>query len=443
MPGNDAVVVGGGLAGLTAALRLTQRGYRVVLVEGRHVLGGRTSSWNENGMLVESGLHRYLGFYRAMPKLFHDIGIDINDLVIWEDEVEIRLPDESHALGFSLARKPWKTLRTLVDQSEFLNWSDKFSLLKVTIPGIARSIFNKDGLDEESLENYAVAHGASERVRERIVTPFSTGLFFLPPSQYSAYAYFAPFIPALLQPHRIGVAAFRGGMSDVLANPIRDWLVEHGASVQTGAPVQQLIVQDGRVVGVKVNGETIDAQHVVLATTLSSAQKLVAEVLPDHPWFRAMHSLGTMPAVTAQFELKRRALPIDRTTFAPNSRLACFSEQSKTTFTHVPGRLSVILADPVSLMDKSPEHIAQLVMDEASRLRFDFADQVTDYRVIYQPADFYNLGPGNDRLRPSQRTPVTGLTLAGDYTKQPLLGSMEGAVISGNRAAQVVASYLQ
>lgn len=434
----DAVVVGGGLAGLTAAVRLTERGYRVVLLEARHVLGGRTSSWDEDGMLVESGLHRYLGFYRAMPKLYRDIGINMDDLVIWEDEVEIRLPNESHVLGFSLARRPWKTFRTLVDQGDLLNWSDKFSLLKTAIPGIARSVFNKDGLDKESLENYATAHGASERVKERVITPFSTGLFFLPPSRYSAYAYFAPFIPALLQPHRIGVAAFRGGMSDVLANPIRDWLVKHGASVQTSASVDRLLVKDGGVMGVEAGGEQIHARHVVLATTLSGAQKLISEALPNHPWFRSMQSLGTMPAVTAQFELKRRALPVDRSTFGPNSRLACFSEQSQTTFRHVPGRLSVILSDPASLMDKSPEYIAQLVMDEARRLNFDFADAVMDYRVIYQPADFYNLGPGNDKLRPTQRTPILGLVLAGDYTKQPLLGSMEGAVISGNRAARVI-----
>lgn len=434
----DAIVIGGGLAGLTAAVRLTQRGIRVVLLEARSVFGGRTSSWKQDGMKVESGLHRYLGFYRAMPKLYRDIGVDINDLVFWEDEMEIRLPGAQHVLGFSSLRKTAKTLRTLFDQKQFLDWKDKLSLVKTVVPGIARAAFAKNTLDQVSLENFARTHGVTPRVMERIITPFSTGLFFLPPRAYSAYAYFAPFIPGLLQPHRIGVAAFRGGMTDVVAAPIVEWLVKHGATVTVRAPVDCLLTDNGTITGVHVNGEDIHARNVVLATTLTSAQKLISHALPNHRWFLPMQSLGTMPCITAQFELRRRALRVDRTTFAPNTRLACFSEQSMTTFRHVPGRLSVILSEPASLMDKSPKQIADLVMQEARRLNFDFADAVTDYRVIYQPADFYDLGPGNNQLRPPQRTPVPGLVLAGDYTQQSMLGSMEGAVISGNLAARAV-----
>jgi 15-cis-phytoene desaturase len=62
---------------------------------------------------------------------------------------------------------------------------------------------------------------------------------------------------------------------------------------------------------------------------------------------------------------------------------------------------------------------------------------ITDYRVIRHPADFYSLEPGMERLRPTQRTSIPGLVLAGDYTKQPCLATMEGAVVSGLRAARV------
>jgi len=62
------------------------------LLEGGRVVGGRTSLWGEGGMLVESGLHRVLGFYTAFPDLLRKAGLNVDDLVCWEDEIEIRLP---------------------------------------------------------------------------------------------------------------------------------------------------------------------------------------------------------------------------------------------------------------------------------------------------------------------------------------------------------------
>ena len=56
---------------------------------------------------------------------------------------------------------------------------------------------------------------------------------------------------------------------------------------------------------------------------------------------------------------------------------------------------------------------------------------------------FYSLAPGNDHLRPEQETAVPGLALAGDYTRQKYLGTMEGAVVSGERAAEIAARALE
>lgn len=63
------IVIGSGLAGLSAALELSSTGFEVLLLEAAPYIGGRTASWNKDGMEVESGLHRVLGFYTAFPKL--------------------------------------------------------------------------------------------------------------------------------------------------------------------------------------------------------------------------------------------------------------------------------------------------------------------------------------------------------------------------------------
>ena len=64
-----ALIIGGGLAGLSCAVELSDDNFEVTLFEAKPYLGGRTASWDDNGMKVESGLHRYLGFYSEMPSL--------------------------------------------------------------------------------------------------------------------------------------------------------------------------------------------------------------------------------------------------------------------------------------------------------------------------------------------------------------------------------------
>jgi 15-cis-phytoene desaturase len=113
-------------------------------------------------------------------------------------------------------------------------------------------------------------------------------------------------------------------------------------------------------------------------------------------------------------------------------------EQSRTTFRHAPGRLSVICSPPEPLLEAPPEEVLATVLADAERLGLDLAGTLRTYRVVRLAEDFMSLAPGHVSLRPDQRTPVPGLTLAGDWTAQPFLATMEGAVISGRRAARVV-----
>ena len=96
------------------------------------------------------------------------------------------------------------------------------------------------------------------------------------------------------------------------------------------------------------------------------------------------------------------------------------------------------LAKPEEFLHKSPEAVLEAVLADAKRLEIDLEAKIRRYRVVSHPEDFYLLSPGMERLRPEQATAVPGLTLAGDYTSQPIFCTMEGAVISGQRAAEAV-----
>jgi len=438
----EVVVVGAGLAGLSCAFELVDRGHDVLVLEAREIVGGRTASWRADGMPVESGLHRWLGFYKALPELLDRAGIDVDQVVCWEDEIEIIAADGGPrgVLGLAPFYKPAKTLGGLIGNTDLLPWRDKLRLARFLTVGLARYARDRDSLDEETVRGYAHANGISDELIHNLLTPLTAGIYFIPPERYSALAFFGLVAPGFPRVHRMRLGAFEGGMTDVMTGPLATAVAERGGQLRISSPVTQLVIEEGHATGVQVGPERINTRHVVLATSLKPAQELIAPVLFDHDWFKPMLSLPSMPAVTIQFELTEPITDVDRTTFGPGTCWASFAEQSRTTFKHAPGRLSVILTPPEQFLDMADDEILERVIVDGTRLGFDIRDKITSWRVVRYGADFYSLAPGHDRLRPAQKTPVPGLTLAGDYTKQPLLATMEGAVISGALAAAAVRS---
>lgn len=436
----DVVVVGAGLAGLSCALELGSRGRGVLLLEAKPVVGGRTSSWNEDGMVVESGLHRVLGFYEAFPSFLRQAGIDVNDIVYWEDEVEIRLPDGrgNGVFGAAPLYRPFETLGGLLGNFELLSVLDRVTLSAFITAGLLEYYTNPSALDQVSVRQKAEAAGVTENAIQNVLVPLTAGLYFIPPERYSAYVFFGTLGPYLARLPTLRVGAFLGGMTEVMAAPVASAIVRNGGEVRTRARVTRLLTRDGRVTGVEVDGEPIAARHVVLAASLAPAQQLIGQAFGQHPWFQPMLSLPSMPSVTIQMELDGPSLPIDRTTFGPGTVLASFAEQSRTTFRQCPGRLSIILTPPERFLGLQPPEILEATLRDAERLGIHVRDRIRAYRVVKLPADFYLLSPGTDALRPPQATPVEGLTLAGDYTRQKYLATMEGAVVSGRRAARAV-----
>jgi 15-cis-phytoene desaturase len=437
------VVIGAGLAGLSCAVELLERGYTPIVLEAKPYVGGRTASWVEQGMHIESGLHRYLGFYTHVPALLRKAGLNLRDVVFWEDAVEMRLPHGPRAVYHASVHRPIRTLLSYTFfNNHYLNWGDKAQLTRMFIRGLLDYILRPNSLKNITVDEYAQKHHVGARAHDRALVALTEGIFFTPPSTYAAYNLFGLIGPYLLHFWRFRIGGFKGGMTDVMAEPLAEFIRRQGGEVYTDTEVMNLLVKNGRVIGVKTKGKEIRADWTVLASSLHAAQELTQPHFADESWCKDWHQLALTPVVTLHIELSKPALPKDRTTFGPTSPLAAFAEQSRTTFSASKGRLSIILSPPQDFMHGSSKDTLAKVVPQLQALDVDIAKDVIDVRKVVLPMDFYSLSVGNEKLRPSQRTPVTGLTLAGDYTKQRYLGTMEGAVYSGKLAAEIVAKSL-
>lgn len=446
----DAIVIGAGLAGLSAAFEFAERGLRVLVLEADPQVGGRTSNWRADGMDVESGIHKFVGFYKEFERLLERAGIDLDDVFIYQDEIEIRVaeggeknfgagrPRRSGRFGISALHRPVLTIGGALGNGELLSWRDKWQLVRFIIAGTIRYLRDPLSLDRLSVAEYARQHGVSENVIYTVIWTFSSGLFFLSPERYSAYPFFALTWAGIKGFYSSRIAVFRGGMTDVMTAPLAEAIARRGGEVLTGVRAESLSFENGRVTGVSADGQIYSAPRVVLATPIAPAKKIIG-ASGDVPYDAELEKLKVLPdmsGVTVQLELDGPALPDDHIIFGANSILGTFGEQSHTTFPNSEGRISTFLTPTEPYINMTNDEIVACVVEDLGRQGVDVAGRVKNSAVVRHSSEFYLLEPGSEVLRPLQGTSVPGLALAGDYTRQSHICSMEGAVNSGRLAVE-------
>ena len=233
------------------------------------------------------------------------------------------------------------------------------------------------------------------------------------------------------------IGAFLGGMTEVMCNPIVNKIRSLGGRFIFGEPVESVILENNKVAGVRAkSGMEYSASETVIATTLPSAKNILMP-LKKNIFLSKLYDLPAMSACTIQLELDKPALEKDITVFGPGTDMVSFAEQSRSTFRNLSGRLSVILGNPNEYIDKEADDILKTVIKQMESLGVNLdKDGILNYRKVAEKDEFYSLDKGSQKLRPTQKTDIPGLTLAGDYTLTPSFATMEGAVISGQLAAK-------
>ncbi|SES15449.1 hydroxysqualene dehydroxylase [Salipaludibacillus aurantiacus] len=433
----DVIIIGGGLAGLTAALNLCEKGYRVLLLEKRGRTGGRCSTWKDKGMTVQSGFHRYFSNYSEMKKVMRQVGVNIEDFILWQNKMDILIPDKKETAVFGIApiSSPLAFLQGIIGNSHVLSRQDKYSVLRFIFSGIKDFMVNSRNLENESVQGYAERHKITPNAYSTLISPSTYCLFFLPPEEFSAKAYFDFFVPALFA--RMGT--YKGSLKEVVSDPLTEGIKSRGGKIKLSSCAERLIIKDNQVKGIKLNsGDILTASHFILATPLREAQPLLRESVGSHPWFAPMINMPTTSGLSIEIDLNEPALAHERMTLGPQTALLCFAEQSRSALKHLPGRLSALLGHPERLINLSDQEIYKLVLADAKKLGMDLKPHIINYKVVRHSGNRFHSGPDYNWMRPDQKTPVKGLTLAGDYTKQPFNITTEGAVISGKKAAQVI-----
>ncbi len=425
----NVAVIGGGCAGLAAAAKLSELGIKATLFEASPHLGGRARTVPWKGLQLDNGQHILLGAYEQTLKLLALCGVDsatylqrlpLNLRILGKFELKScsRLPAPLHILlGFLTARG--------------LSWSERLFALRFMV-WMQLNAFKLN--QDTNLQAFLTEHNQTVNLIRCLWEPLCLAALNTPLNQASAQVF--------LNVLRDSFAA-RKSDSDLLLPTI-------DLSNLIASPLQQYITRSGSSVSVNTEITSIEPSTNKLAITTSEDNKLVfSHVIVATSPFRSANLLekidGMQPIVANIRALKYQPIYTLYLQYAADTQLdfpmtGMTGSQSQWIFDRGAlygqnGLMAIIISAEGNHQSMTQAALAETVIDEMAAA-FPQLGKPLWHKVIAEKRATFSCVP--NLARPDQLTPVKNLYIAGDYTAGDYPATIEGAVRSGVRCAELI-----
>jgi squalene-associated FAD-dependent desaturase len=425
------VVIGGGLAGMSAALVAADAGCEVTLIERRRRLGGLTWSFERNGRWFDNGQHVFMRCCDEYRAFIDRLGMSDSVTLQPRLDVPVLSPGGTRA---SIRRSGFPAplhLAGAIARYRHLSVADRCLLVRAVL-ALQKLDPDDAGLDTVAFGEWLAGHGQSPRAVAAL-----WNLIVLPTLN----------VPAERASLGLAVKVFRTGLLDTPDGGDMGWsnvplgqlhgeageraLDSAGVEMVFGATVEQISrYGDGFVIA--VGDRSLESSAVVVTTP----PPVTAGMVPASAGLPDLSGLGTSPIVNVHLVLDRRVtdLPFaaaidspvqfvfDRTRSSGEGRGQCLA-------------VSLSAADPYIGLPK--DELIRTFFQAVGEL-FPKARQagLVDAVVTRERAATFAAVPGSQRFRPKAATAVPGLFVAGAWCDTGWPATMEGAVRSGNAAAR-------
>jgi len=469
-------IVGAGLAGLAAAVELSDAGHEVEIFEARSFVGGKVGSWVDNdGNHVEMGLHVFFNNYYNLFALMQRVGAFENLLPKEHVHTFVNRGGDIGQLDFRfLVGAPFHGLKAFFTTGQ-LTLQDKLqNAIALGTSPIVPGLVNYDfamkqirALDDISFADWFRQHGGSQNSLKRMWNPIALALGFIDTENISARCMLTIFMMFAAKTEASRLNMLAGSPDEYLHKPILHYIQERGAKVHTRRQTRRILFEEqgdeAKVTGLAIaNGDTEDiitADAYLAACDVPGIQRLLPTEWRKWKQFDNIYSLETVPVVTVQLrfdgwvtEMKdaeqrqqvKHAAGIDNLLYSADADFSCFSDLAlsspKDYYREGQGSLmQVVLTPGDAFIKMSNDEIAQHALKQIHDLFPSSRElSMTWFNVVKLAQSLYREKPGMEPYRPAQKTPIPNFFLAGSYTAQDYIDSMEGATISGKQAAAAI-----
>jgi squalene-associated FAD-dependent desaturase len=423
----NVAVIGGGYAGMAAAVALTKRGIPVTVFESARQLGGRARGVSHQNTQLDNGQHLLLGCYKETLGLIEQVGGNLE-----QDFLRQPLQLDLHG-NFSLRAPhlpaPLHLLVALL-RAQGLTWTERLSAARFMLM-LRQTNFKLDS--DITVTELLARHGQSNGLIQKLWEPLCIAALNTPVGIASAQVLLNVLRDALNQKRaNSDMLIPRIDFTTLLPKRAANYVIKHGGHVLTSCGVENLRPLDnGMEITTKRGSMTFS--HVICATAPTTAAKLLRPIIGLDDVITQIDVLQHQPIYTVYLQYPAHVR-------LPHPMLGLHQRISQWLFDK--GQIAAqhgLIASVISAeglhQDLSQHELAQSVIAEL-RDEFGITDSPLWFKVIAEKRATFACTP--DLTRPNQQTPLPHLLLAGDYTMGDYPATLEGAVQSGLRCAELL-----
>ena len=425
-------IVGGGWAGLAAAVRATQAGQRVTVLEMAGHLGGRARGVTVGTRDLDNGQHILIGAYTRTLDLMRSVGVD-PESVLHRQPLELRYPD---GRGLRLPKgHPVLAFVRAVAACRGWGWRDRSALLTAAGHWAAAGFRCKPGTTVAQL-----CQGLPPAVRELLIDPLCVAALNTSAADASAQVLLTVLRDALFSGSgSADLLLPRRPLDALLPHPAHAWLQARGAQIVFNRRVHRLQAAPrgggggGGGGGWQLDEQTFD--QVVLACSAGEAARLVQA--QDAAWAGRAQALGYEPIITVYLHCPGARLPSPMMALQEGPQAPAQFAFDHGQLGADPGVFAFVVSGARRWADAGAEAAGRAVRQQAMTA---FAPGTwptvpTLLKVLIEKRATFRCTPGLDRP-PGAIAP--GLQAAGDYIDGPYPATLEGAVRAAEAAVRAL-----
>nr|AFH53817.1 zeta-carotene desaturase [Narcissus tazetta subsp. chinensis] len=478
-PKLKVAIIGAGLAGMSTAVELLDQGHEVDIYESRQFIGGKVGSFvDKRGNHIEMGLHVFFGCYNNLFRLMKKVGADENLLVKDHTHTFVNRGGEIGELDFRFPMgAPLHGIRAFLTTNQLKPYDKARNAVALALSPVVRALIDPNGamqdirnLDNISFSDWFLSKGGTRTSIQRMWDPVAYALGFIDCDNISARCMLTIFSLFATKTEASLLRMLKGSPDVYLSGPIRKYITDKGGRFHLRWGCREILYDessngDTYITGIAMskatNKKLVKADVYVAACDVPGIKRLIPTEWRGWDLFDNIYKLVGVPVVTVQLryngwvtELQdleksrqlRRAVGLDNLLYTPDADFSCFSDLALSSpedyYIEGQGSLMQAVLTPGNPYMPLPN---DAIIERVRKQVLDLFPSSQGLEVLWSSVvkigqSLYREGPGKDPFRPDQKTPVKNFFLAGSYTKQDYIDSMEGATLSGRQAAAYICS---
>lgn len=437
----DVIVIGGGLAGLSATVKLVKAGANVLLIEKNNHLGGRTYSFIDKTTktIVDNGQHLLVGAYQNTFKYLKLIGT--SEFVSKQSDgfVFIENGKKCEELVLPPIAYPFNMIAAIL-KMKALSINDKINLIRI---GLAIKNWNENFINNTknvSVERWLDVYQQNSKTKKYLWYPLTISIMNESPDIASAllfanaikHTYFCNsdnskiYIPSV-------------GQSELFVKPAIELIESKKSKIMLNKKVQKIITKNGKYEGIKA-GELLVSKYAICAVPHFSFLNLFHNDSLEVKDYSQIKYFNSSPIVSVNLWFDRDVVENEfvgligtKVHWVFNKNSIFSLKQNKQFY------ITAVISNANDIVDLTKEKIVSIVLDDLKRNLPEVNKANVLYAsVIKERRATFSATPEVENYRPEQKSRIENLYIAGDWTKTGLPATIEGAIYSGFLCADLI-----